>query len=264
MIVGGNIFAEFVKLRMPDLESPIDDLLAALRPGAISFSLFEDLPEVMFWVKDRDLRLRYANATFANWVNRPKADILGCTDFDLYFTDLAKVFAEDDLHVIRTGEPIRKKAELVANRFGGVEWRQATKIPLSDAGGRIIGTAGISQPMPGPGGVELPGRYVLFSAMVNFIRDHMAERITVRRLAQRFGMSVATLERRFREHLATSPRAFIEELKLSRAAELLTSTAMNVAEVGARVGYPDAASFSRAFSRHAGTSPDALRRSRAD
>ena len=112
--------------------------------------------------------------------------------------------------------------------------------------------------------VQLPGHYVLFSAMVNFIRDHMAERITVRRLAQRFGMSVATLERRFREHLATSPRAFIEELKLSRAAELLTSTAMNVAEVGARVGYPDAASFSRAFSRHAGTSPDALRRSRAD
>jgi AraC-like DNA-binding protein len=48
---------------------------------------------------------------------------------------------------------------------------------------------------------------------------------------------------------------------MRHAARLLNSSALDIAEIGAEVGYPDPAYFSRTFSRHVDMSPRKYRRS---
>ena len=48
---------------------------------------------------------------------------------------------------------------------------------------------------------------------------------------------------------------------MSHAARLLNDSALGIAGIGAAVGYPDPAYFSRTFSRHVGISPRNYRRS---
>ena len=54
--------------------------------------------------------------------------------------------------------------------------------------------------------------------------------------------------------------ACLMETRMEKACELLATTTASVAEIAERVGFADAAYFSRVFSRHMGTSPAAWRR----
>ena len=72
-------------------------------------SLFEDVSGVLFWVKDDQHRVRALNTTFAERVKMPAEDVIGKTDRQLYYTELARVFMADDQRVLETGVPMRKK-----------------------------------------------------------------------------------------------------------------------------------------------------------
>lgn len=225
-------------------------------------SLFEDLPETLFWVKDRRLRIVSLNAAFAERVNLRKEEILGKTDADLYFPELARVFMADDREVIETGRPLHRKVELLANRFGGVEWRSTTKLPLIGTNGKIIGTTGISRPLSSPG-EPLPTPHEAFARIVDYARERLAEGVDVPAIARHAGMSVATLSRRFRVHMRLSPGEFLAQLRVSRACKLLSDSPLNIGEIAMRCGYENASAFSRAFRRQLKTSPTAYRKKRS-
>lgn len=68
--------------------------------------------------------------------------------------------------------------------------------------------------------------------------------------------------RTLRRHLAdegTTFRALTEEIRETLAVELLTAAGLTVDEVAGRLGYHDAAGFSRAFKRWTGSPPGAYR-----
>jgi len=71
-----------------------------------------------------------------------------------------------------------------------------------------------------------------------------------------FGMSRRTLARRLREN-GSSLRDLVAEALVEAAQHLLQSTALSMHEIAARLGYADAASFSRAFKRWTGLTPTA-------
>jgi len=235
----------------------IDESLKGTGAEAL-FELFDELDEVLFWVKDGEHRIAALNQAFAERVNRPVAAILGKTDADLYFPELAQVFLADDARVLRTGEAVRRKVELLTTRFGGVEWRSTTKLPLRDKRGRVIGTTGISRPLPSSG-ESLPAPYRAFASIIEYARRHLAEGVSVRAIAKEAGMSVATLERRFGEHFRLTPSGFLTRLRVSRACELLRDTPLNMTEIAEACGYESPAAFSRAFRREMGESPSRFR-----
>jgi len=220
--------------------------------------LYAELPDTLFWVKDRQLRIRHLNPAFAERVNQPESAILGKTDADFYFPELARVFMADDRQVIETGLPIEKKYELLANRFGGVEWRATTKLPFRDDRGRIIGTTGLSRPVRSTRDA-LPSQFAAFSKMVEHARERLNEGIGVEGLAAFAGMSTATLNRRFRQHMRISPGEFLAQLRVSRACRRLRETPLNVTEIALECGYESPAAFSRAFRRQMGMSPKSYR-----
>jgi AraC-like DNA-binding protein len=68
--------------------------------------------------------------------------------------------------------------------------------------------------------------------------------------------------RAFKAATGLPPHRWQVVRRIGRARELLTGTALPIGEVGAAVGYDDAAYFSRLFARETGLSPSAWRRER--
>jgi AraC-like DNA-binding protein len=82
-----------------------------------------------------------------------------------------------------------------------------------------------------------------------WLERHYAERSPERGLAQRAGMSPGHFRLRFRAGVGMSPRAFVRELRLHAALGLLAAGTLDVKQVAALVGYPDALHFSRQYRR---------------
>ena len=86
---------------------------------------------------------------------------------------------------------------------------------------------------------------------------HIGPRIS--EMAAMVGRSRSHVLKLFRRHLGISAKRFVIDRQLREARELLLTTTLTVAEVGRRVGLPDAYHFSKVFHRHTGTSPREFR-----
>src|SRR5204862_908750 len=75
----------------------------ALRDSEVLYhSLVENLPQNVFR-KDWAGRLTFANRRYCETLQRPLAELLGMTDFDLFPHDLATKYVRDDHTVMETG-----------------------------------------------------------------------------------------------------------------------------------------------------------------
>lgn len=92
------------------------------------------------------------------------------------------------------------------------------------------------------------------SRALTYLRENIAEPLSVEDLAAKAGMSRTVFHRQFKAATTYSPLQFIKALRLSDAAMLMTQGA-NVSQAADRVGYTSASQFSREFRRHFGKSP---------
>jgi PAS domain S-box-containing protein len=70
--------------------------------------------------------------------------LVGKSDFDFFAEHAARQAFNDEQKIIKTGEPVLKE-ERLTRKDGTVAWFSATKLPLRDNLGKIIGTFGISR-----------------------------------------------------------------------------------------------------------------------
>jgi len=83
--------------------------------------------------------------------------------------------------------------------------------------------------------------------------------IRVEDIATSVGMSERSLQRLFQRQLNRTLRDEIQERRMQRAASLLVSPELSVAEVGRRVGIDDPGQFSRLFKKRIGLTPRQFR-----
>jgi PAS domain S-box-containing protein len=110
-------------------------------------SLLESREDLVFFFKDLDGRFLLVSDGWlaARGDSYELADVVGRTDFDFFSHDAAAAAREDELLVIRTGEPLRAKVEAnVPLDDQPVVWVSTTKLPLRDDEGEIVGTWGMS------------------------------------------------------------------------------------------------------------------------
>ena len=231
-----------------------------LRPGQIVLGLFEALPDVLFWIKDRQSRFVFVNLAFSDLIRRKPQDFIGKTDTDIFPPEIARTFLQDDQAVFETSKSILNKMELVTRPAGGIEWRMTTKVPLFSAEGELVGTSGISRRLDQREGHPLPAPYRALSRLVEFVHDNVDQTLSVDELARQAGMSISTLERRFRTHLGTSPKRFILHAKIAAACDRLLNTPMSIGEIAESLGYHEHASFTRAFTSVMHMAPTAYRK----
>lgn len=96
---------------------------------------------------------------------------------------------------------------------------------------------------------------VVFDKAKDFVTNNLTEVISVDQLASVIGLGIRQTQRLFKSGLDTTPTAFVLAIKLEHAAQLLTSTQKNVAEVAYAVGFSDPSYFSRTFKRYFGIAP---------
>jgi transcriptional regulator GlxA family with amidase domain len=92
-----------------------------------------------------------------------------------------------------------------------------------------------------------------------WLPDHLAEDLTVDRLAERAAMSPRTFARTFRAETGTTPAVHVEELRVEAARRLLETTDLTIGAIAGRVGLKHAETLHRAFARRVGTTPDRYR-----
>ena len=90
--------------------------------------------------------------------------------------------------------------------------------------------------------------------VLDYIRRHLSERITLDSLAEKFYLSRSQLNHLFRKYFNTSVMNYVSVQRLSYAQKLLTS-GMSASEVASTVGCSDYSTFYRSYTKHFGHSP---------
>jgi AraC-like DNA-binding protein len=223
--------------------------------------LFDCVEDVLAWVKDRDGRYRWVNRAFLiNFAMDDRhgsgsagaQDVIGKTDYDLSPAFLADQFRLDDEHVL-AGNRIVDRIELVGQPDGLTVWNLTNKIPLKDADGLVVGTAGLTRNL-GAGRQGLsPGSG--FGPVLAYLRDHHHSTVTNRQLAKLAHMSVRAFERKFRACFHITPQKYLRKLRMRMACRALVYGRESMADVAIGCGFFDQSHFTREFRRQFGRTP---------
>ena len=88
----------------------------------------------------------------------------------------------------------------------------------------------------------------------NYARD-----LTMKEVAQRFGLNIRTFNRRFRQAADKSALDYLQEIRTDQATQLLKHSNLSIAEIAFAVGYQDVSYFTGLFRRRQGMTPKAYR-----
>jgi AraC-like DNA-binding protein len=90
---------------------------------------------------------------------------------------------------------------------------------------------------------------------VDHIKRHFCEKMNVPELARMSGISPSHLRRLFKKHLGVSPVKYKNLLLMNHACNILKSGVMNVSETAEALNFSDIYTFSQAFKKEIGVSP---------
>lgn len=114
----------------------------------------------------------------------------------------------------------------------------------------------MKQPMP-VGWVDYQDR---LSRVIAHIHDHLADELDLDRLADMAHLSPCHWHRVYHAMQGETLAATVRRLRLHRASGYLANTALPIAQVARKCGYPNGQSFTRAFRVAYGMSPGRYRR----
>jgi AraC-like DNA-binding protein len=248
------------------MTSADDNMLATLtRIGAVApevIELFDYLEDTPMWVKDEAGHYEWANvALLINFGVKTRAELIGRTDYDFCGEVLANQYRIDDERVLR-GERILSRVELVGRFNHTARWCATSKVPLRDAAGKIVGTAGVTRPLPQPevssASPAAPAGSPL-SVAIRYISQHFADRITNDDLARVCGLSVRAFERQFQAAYNSSPHDYIRQLRVRMSCGALVFSRKSLAEVATEFGFADQSHFTKEFRKFMSETPRAYR-----
>ncbi len=96
--------------------------------------------------------------------------------------------------------------------------------------------------------------------ILRYLDEHIAESLTVRRMAGEMHLSPMRLQNLFKKFFQLTPTCYFRQLKMKKAAELLRNTDLSVKEIGLMTGYNSGLTFGREFRKTYGMNPLEFRR----
>jgi PAS domain S-box-containing protein len=220
--------------------------------------LFDYLPDVYMFVKDRKGRFVRCNQAFVRLVHKHhEEEVLGACDADFFPGHLVENYTRDDNVVLSSGTPIIDRVELVRNADGSIDWYNTSKVPVSGRNGAIIGIAGITRDMKKMHSNNV--RFLSLAPVLETILSDYAHPLSVASLAAKVSLSVSQFDRQFRKKFQTTPRKYITNVRINAACELLVSTDLPISDIALRTGFYDQSHFANQFVRHKGMPPSRYR-----
>jgi AraC-like DNA-binding protein len=160
------------------------------------------------------------------------------------FTGLAVGDASDDLldAVIRMLRILEHPADYVA--LGATTEREIVWRLLTGPQGGVVRQIGLAD-----------GSTAHITRAIGWMRENLAEPVSIAKLARISGMSATTFHRHFRAATSMTPIQWQKALRLREARTRLLLGDTGVAEAGFSVGYGSASQFSREYRRAFGRPP---------
>jgi PAS domain S-box-containing protein len=106
-------------------------------------ALLDHAPDAIFFKDRRSRFLRISQAHARKFRLTDPSEAVGKTDFDYFTAAFAGAAYADEQEILRTGHPIIDRVIMEAWEDGSVTWVTASKLPLYDSAGNVIGTFGI-------------------------------------------------------------------------------------------------------------------------
>jgi PAS domain S-box-containing protein len=109
-------------------------------------ALIDNIPDRIY-AKDIEGRFIICNVALARRMSMTSPDeLVGKSDFDLVPRELAERFYADEQAIIRSGQPLLNREEPLEIVDGKItRWNLATKVPMRDSQGNIIGIVGLGR-----------------------------------------------------------------------------------------------------------------------
>ena len=219
--------------------------------------MYDFYADALVWIKNLQGRYCWGNQTLLlNFTIEDVENLIGKTDYDLVPPSIADLYVADDLRV-HEGDRVIGRIEPLSGYEGLPRWAVTWKYPLADASRRIVGTLGMSRPLPAYDEPDFP-----FPELVPALKrmrhsfddeyDHVA-------LAKLCGMSARALERKFKAHFGMTPAQVRSLIRATRAAEQICNTTMPLADVAHRFGFSDQSHMTREFKKFFGITPNEYR-----
>jgi AraC family transcriptional regulator len=148
-------------------------------------------------------------------------------------------------------------AELLAARVPGKSPRVAALTQLMAAHIMEKYTEAAAQSSPYRGG--LPIRHL--RRVEDYIAEHLADEISVERLAELAERSPSHFAHVFKETTGMTPLQFVTRQRITRAQQLIRETSRSLIDVGLEVGYSSPSHFAHVFRPVVGVTPTEFRNS---
>ena len=95
---------------------------------------------------------------------------------------------------------------------------------------------------------------------VDYVQQHLANKITVEEVAKRCGMSKSHFSRTFKKEHDITFQQFLIQQRMNKAVELLKNTDFHVTQIAHAVGYCELSNFTSTFQRMIGIQPSSFRK----
>ena len=96
--------------------------------------------------------------------------------------------------------------------------------------------------------------------LLDYIEQNYAEPLSLKEVAKHFHFNPSYLSSWFSAHSGEGFVEYVNKIRIHKAAEMLRTGSGSIAEIGAKVGFPDHSYFCKVFKKFTGRSPSEYRR----
>lgn len=242
-----------------EIERQIKKFSDELEDNFWPMEIFNGIPDVFFYVKDRNSRWIVCNDAGLRLLGVKKmSQVYGLTEYDFFPKPIADAIHIDDRSVILNGSRIIDRTEIVLDDNGFLTWASTNKFPLVGKNGDIVGLMGTTRTLKRYD--ELPEPYQPFSKIIEYVQNNISNSISIVKLSQESNLSVSQFRKRFRSLFGIPPNEFILRTRLQKAARLVASTDDALIEIALDCGFCDQSYFTKRFRDFFGVTPRQYRK----
>lgn len=223
--------------------------------------IFDDLPNVVFFIKDRDGRYLAVNrALMERCALSDKSRLIGKRPSDVYPSALAEHYERQDRRVLQGGKPVLDQLELHLYPDRSRGWCLTSKYPVIDRGtGKIGAIMGISRDVEESARRATNHGLPELARAVELLRSRLQNPPEIAELASLCGLSPVRFSRLVQQVFHLTPRQLAMKVRLDEALHLLATTERPLSAIALDTGFCDQSAFTRHFRRMTGVPPGTFR-----
>lgn len=223
--------------------------------------LIDLLPDVSFFMKDRDGRFMLNNLRACEFCNaNNENETIGKTDYDFFSKDRADFYVRGDREVMQSGVPVIN--EIAPAPEHSDRLMVHSKFAVYDKKGKPIGVVGLYRIIDDLR--DTPRWHGRFAEVMAVIHSRYGEGLDIKRLAKMAGVSQSQFERRFNRIFGVTPYEYLLRVRIAAARAFLENSDRTIADIACETGFYDHSHFTRTFKRIVGVSPGRYRKSHSE